>query len=420
MKKLFYVLFGITVAFGMLSCGKDDPYPRGGGGHGGGGGQQPQDETYRFTANDVWAGYYGDAFGFGNGVYLIQLIDGTVDNDGNLTDYGNALTLAVSADILNNLDNITIPVNTYTANKSTSSKYAIFNSAIDGTYNTFLEVWSNGENQSSYYFVDKGTLTVERNGTNYKLTADLEVYYLDDNNNSVSAGKVQATYNGGIYVEDCYTLPDPYEQITSDVTFGQIKYLSGDFYYLTKKGLGNYLMHMTNCKIDKDGYFQSAGNLLTLDIYTDYTSEPDIKQISGVYKVAGLEEFEENTYQPGLVYLTEDNQYAWWGSYVDEIARFTDENGVYYDYGRAAMITGGTVNASNDGKNLHLEIDLVTETGNHVTGTYDGAPEFSNEGALDWSKARKVKNARRDEIMPFSKYRKTRKASSIKSRGIKL
>ncbi len=416
MKKLSYLLFGITLAFGMVSCGKDDPDPRNGGGHSGGGGRQ-QNDAYTFTANDIWAGYYGDHLGYGTGVYLVQLTDGSVDDNGDLTVPGNSLLLAISGQLLNNTSNLALPEGTYKTGGNNSNTFKIYNGLnSNDEYNSWLEVWANGENQSEYYFIEDGTLTIKRSGMNYTITADVEVFYYDDNDNTTSAGQVVATYTGQVNVNDMTGSGEsetPYEPIKDDLNLGDMDDMDCYFYSLTESLLGNYYMHIYDLAFDKNGKAVSEGNILTLDLYADYTSAPDLNQLNGTYKVAELDELVENTFQPGYVFYSESDQdWVYWGTYVDEVVK-QDGNFVL---GRCGVVTGGTVDVSHKGENLIIDIKLRTETGALVTGKYAGKPEVIDEGELGWGKARKAKANKKDTLRPFSKFERkpARKAKSTK------
>ena len=373
---------------------------------GGGGGNQ---EAYTFTANDCWAGYYGDFLGYGTGVYLVQLTEGAVNDNGDLTTPGNSMMLAIINQLLSNTNNLILPTGIYNANGVKKQSYTIYNGLnADDQYNTWLEVWEKGQSQSEYYFIEDGTLTIEKTSSGkYTITADVDIFYYDNNDKAVSAGQVIAKYTGNVNVVDCTsggggggTDVDPYEPLTSNVNLGAMTDMDCYFYRFTKSLLGNYFIRLYDVSFDEQGYANSEGYILTLDICTDYSDNPDLNMINGEYKVATLDEFEENTFQPGYVYFDEEeNDYVWWGTYVDEIIKSSGN----FVYGRAGLITSGNVIASHEGSNLVLNINLVTENGKKVTGSYKGIPTVNDEGSIDWTKARKAKAEKRYDIMPFAK-----------------
>ena len=381
----------------------------------GGGGDS---DTFTFTANDLWAGYYGDHLGFGTGVYLVQLTDGTVNDNGDLTGNGSSMMLAISNQLLANTNNLILPEGTYKANSNNTRAYTIYNGLnSEDQYNSWLEIWVKGEKQSEYYFIDNGTLTIERSsGSKYKITADVNVFYHDDNDNTVDAGRVVATYEGSVTVNDMTSgggsTTNPYEPFTKNVSLGTMDDADCFFYKLTGSVLGNYMMYLYDVTFDKNDNVNSEGNIMVVDLYADYTDEPDLNQINGTYKVAEVEVFEENTFQPGVVYYDQnDKEYKWWGTYVDEIYK----DGTSYYKGRCGLITDGTVNASHADGKLVLTLDLYTENGKRVTGEYRGIPNIYDEGDIEWSKARKVKTQDKYNLRPFSKFerrtiKKTNKA----------
>ncbi len=424
MKKAFYLLFGIVLTFGMMSCGKDDPDPRRNGGGGNGG--DPEQEAYTFKANDCWAGYYGDHLGYGTGVYLVQLTQGTVDDNGDLTGVGNSIMLAISEKLLSDTKNLVLPEGTFKANGNTRNSFTLYNGLnSDDQYSSWLEVWPSGESESEYYFIDDGTLTIKKSSNGkYSITADVDVFYYDNNDKTHSAGQVIATYNGSVTVVDCTEEngggggdENPYEPYTKDVNLGTMTDMDCFFYNFTESLLGNYYMKLYNVTFDSDGYVNSTGDILTLDLYTDYSDDPNLNLLNGTFRVAELEEFEENTFQPGFVYWDEDEEdYQWWGTYVDEVVKSEGS----YVYGRSGLITDGTIEVSHDGDKLIVQFNLLTENGKKVTGTYNGIPNVEDEGDLAWTKARKTKAKKTSQLMPFSKYNRVKAHPSRRHTSVQI
>ena len=55
------------------------------------------------------------------------------------------------------------------------------------------------------------------------------------------------------------------------------------------------------------------------------------------------------------------------------------------------MVTGGTIKATSDGKNVRFVLDLTTETGHKVTGTFYGPIKVSvpSDNVINAVKARR-------------------------------
>lgn len=398
------------------------------------------DADLKFNATEFWSAYYGDYLGNGTGFYLIEINDGTIDDEGYLTSSGNAITLAVSGAMPAKGQTVTLPVGTYKTGLSDGQDYNIYHEPIGDYFMTFVEYWPNGEQSSYFSFIKEGTMTVTNNGDKYTIECLMSMYYYDDDGNEVDDGKIYGKYTGKIAVNDNSggTEPQkPYETIPWNVDLGTMSEAQGAFYLFTKSQLANYYITLFNAPVDwEKDIFTGTGYAMTIDLYTDYSETPDLKQLNGTFKVATRGEYEEGTYQPGEVIVVA-NEPNWDGTYIDEIAEMEDEDGKYYAYGRSSMITGGTIEGTSNGKNVTLKLSLQTETGNSVVGTYSGelkidVPENYQFDATKMRKApcrinkgkgrgaRKIKTTSKTRsldsiIKPFSKFE--RNSSPRKSNG---
>lgn len=379
------------------------------------------DSGLDLLADQFWCGYYGDYLGLGTGMYMIEINDGTIDDAGYLTSPGTAITLAVNGAMPAEGETVTLPVGTYSTDLETTENFKIINEDV-GFYLSFVEMMVAGETTSYTDFISKGTMTVtNQGGGQFVIYCDLDMFYEDADGNVVEDGNMKGAYTGEIYVED-YTSggggeEEPlYETYPFDVDLGEMTECVGSFYKFSKSQLGNYYLSLFNLGVDwENEVFNGPGQILTIDLFTDYTEKPDLNQLNATFTVAEDGEYEEWTYQPGKVFL-DKGEAAWTGSYIDEICEKEDEEGKYFGYGRSSMVTGGTIKATSDGTNVTFEIDLTTETGNKITGKYSGQPDVtaSANNTIDAAKARKIKSAN-DLMRPFSKYERLGRKAVRKS-----
>lgn len=402
MRKVFYLLFTAVLAAGMVACGDDDPKPRGGDEPTPQPDSEPQSSVYEYKATDFWCGYYGDFVGDGTAFYTIELSEGEIDSEGYLTSYGNAITLALSGNLPKEGEEITLPVGTYKTGGEEGNPFNIITSYY-GYIVSFYEFWDEGDESSFFDFIKSGTLTVKNLGYgNYSVVAELDLYYLDEDNNEVDDGAVKCTYNGPIYIDNYAEENPPYEVIDWDVKLNDMKDAIGAFYVFTQSQLSNYYITLYDVPINwETDEYAGTGYAMTIDLFTDYTPTIDFSQLNATFNFAEPGAYEEWHFNGGSVQDVQGEPY-WDGTYLDEIAEMEDEQGKYYDYGRSAMVTGGKIVAQSDGETVTFDLDLTTEAGKTIKGKYTGTPDMTDKGSLDAVKARKIAN--RQMMRPFSRY----------------
>jgi len=210
--------------------------------------------------------------------------------------------------------------------------------------------------------------------------------------------------NGGNSQNDESNTPDQpgnedndepfYEVLEDDVNLGEMTECAGSYYQFTKSELSNYYLSLFAADYDWNKQeFTKPGYMIGIDLFTEYSENVNFNQLNAVFKAAEIGKYEEWTYQPGTVTM-HGGEPAWTGTYVDEISEQVDPKTgeKYYGYGKSAMITGGTIKATSDGETVTFVLDLVTEAGGKVTGTYTGKPEVEvpKDNAFAYVKARKM------------------------------
>ena len=356
-----------------------------------------EDQGIQFKANQFWCGYYGNYIGTGTGMYIVEINNGTIDDAGYLTSPGYAITLAVNGKMPKAGETLTLPVGTYKTNLEITDNFKIINEDV-GSYLSFVEMKYEVNEESKTEYINGGTMTVINNGNGtYTITCELELYYIDSKGNKVEDGTIKGTYMGQISVDN-YTEDNDnssYDVLKGDVDLGEMTVCAGSYYLFTRSELSNYYLSLFGTDYDWDkGEFLKPGYMLAIDLFTEYSEKLDFNQLNADFSIAELNKFEEWTFQPGMV-TESQGQPAWTGTYVDEISEQTDPKTgeKYYGYGKSAMITSGTIKATSDGETVTFVLDLVTEAGGKVTGTYTGKPdvEVPENNEINYVHARKMR-----------------------------
>ena len=153
--------------------------------------------------------------------------------------------------------------------------------------------------------------------------------------------------------------------------------------------------------------FLKPGYMMAIDLFTEYSKDIDLNQLNADFSIAEPNKFKKWTYQEGTV-TEQQGSPGWTGTYIDEISEQIDPKTgkKYFGYGSSAMITGGTIKAMSDGETVTFVLDLMTEAGGSVTGTYTGKPkvEIPENNEFNYVKARKTKR-NNSLIRPFNMYK---------------
>ena len=265
-KKIFYLLFVAVLAVGLAACDKDDPKPRNGGNNYGPGGGGTEDLDVKFTADNYWCGYYGDALGTGKGTYVIQIYKGTTDDYGYLKSKGYAITLTVNGPLVADGETLTLPVGTYKASLKKNDDFKIHNEDYD-PYLSFVEMWLDGDEASITDFISGGTMKVTNNKGTYTVECDLDMYYISDNDGKqVADGNIKGSYTGAIEVLDRTSEEGGLDLLADQFWCGYY----GDYLGL---GTGMYMIEINDGTIDDAGYLTSAGTAITLAVNGEMPAE---------------------------------------------------------------------------------------------------------------------------------------------------
>ena len=135
------------------------------------------------------------------GASVDVLTNGTLSDEGFLTTKGStAISLLFTGDLPKEGQTLTLPVGSYSTKNATKNK--IYNEEINGDYYSYVEIWETNGSESYVDYIKNGTLTVTNNGNNnFKLVADLDMYYLKDNQ-QVADGNVKCTYTGKLNLDN--------------------------------------------------------------------------------------------------------------------------------------------------------------------------------------------------------------------------
>lgn len=304
----------------------------------------------------VAGGYYGVPEGSRYGEYLVVLSEGNaIQTNGVYTtvEAGRAMSLDLYQMAPSKLDNIILPDRTYkySANPSIST----FTPA-----KTFCMV-NDGKGNISKVEFKAGTIAITKSGSTFTVKATLTT--TDDK-------EFTAEYTGPIAIEDkTGSTLDPLPDLGSDVT-GVTFVRALAKYYDNESGTANDCvvnLYDVQPKInDGSDYLSEAGHMVSLYLVTAASDTPALQE--GTYTVSDAGT--PGTFEPGDQIEFMETMLAI-GTYCEE--RNDKAESVY------GFIKSGTVTVSKAGTGYRFALDLTTDKGHKVSGTYEGAVEITDK-----------------------------------------
>lgn len=313
------------------------------------------DGPQRFTQQAL-GGYYGKPTGSSYGEYRIVLADAeAVEVDGvySTVGAGMAMSMDLFQMIPSNLEDIKFPDRNY--RYATTKSLSTFHP--DGT---FCMVRDGSGNLTKIEF-KAGTIAVTKSGTTYTFTIDLTT--TDDQ-------PFEATYVGPVAIADkssqeAEKLPD----LETDVT--EINFIRAlAKYYKNTDEVDNCIVHLYD--VEPGGlnygsdYLIGEGHMVSLDLSTPRSAEMQIAD--GVYNASQTQA--PGVYLPGYQTSFMDTILAM-GTYCEK--RDASSLSVY------GFVNSGTATITKVGDKYRFTLDLVTDKGHKVTGSFEGTVEFTDK-----------------------------------------
>lgn len=242
-------------------------------------------------------------------------------------------------------------------------KYTIAADNAVGTLNDYytrMQINVDGK-QTSVDFTE-GYLQVETSAKGKLLTA---LFSLKD------GSTVSCRYEGPLVFGDPNAGSEPIEQIPelSDNIDATFTYALGVYYGDTYgAGRDNYTVSLTSQTLDEDGFPTTGGAWIDLSFYL--TAGSSIYLEPGVYNV--VDTYESGTVEPGFNLL---------GQFFGSSAAFVDADGNTLS---ESPIASGTVTVSEFGSfGYKIELDVVTDNGKTVKGTFEGEIDFQDQSPAE-------------------------------------
>lgn len=298
--------------------------------------------------SDLW--WYGSRRTEGSDRFCIQLSTAEVDKYLIPTEGGEYVRIYMFTPLIDQNKGIYLAPGTYTFGKAdefahmtidpVKSVYATGTGADDWSQNTF----------------ESGEVTVEYDGSQYTITADL---VLADGKQS----KVRATHTGTMRVTDySYGFIQITDNMDETMT-GMTGNVSGSS---SAPELDRYEILIYNCELDKDGFIIGRGYVFNCSIYANAAPTYAEYDFSGTY--TPNTDWEDdiliaNTYIPGYPY--DFGMVVPMGTYLVEY----DDSGQIISVG--FVKEGDLVMSRADGK-CKIEASVVTDKGAKIKVLYDG------------------------------------------------
>ena len=325
------------------------------------------DKDFEVTAKDAQMRYWGGWFyQFADDVG-VEMFDGEFDENGSMT-RGYYLHISrvlmpkyadYNAEYVPLADGVyevtTLPDATY------CQPYTIEHGRIEdllgdkhfvGSYVTYVD----GDTKK-VALITGGTMTVERSGESYTITADFVA------ENGV---KVKVNYTGELIVgnfndNDQSKPVRPYTTLTGDHTYNfpaESTYTAACYGEYMKKGFDLWFITIMGFNSTyPDGY----GDMFTAEFVVETGGARD-KMPTGTYNIAL--EVKDHTMFPGFTDFAGNILFTWYGDLTPDAEGYSSQ---------IAPIASGTVTVeeAEDG-NYHFTFDLVDDAGNKITGEWTG------------------------------------------------
>lgn len=328
------------------------------------------------VATSVLAQYYGIAntLGAEGGMFIMAL--GCNDITESLNN-AEAIQINGFMPLQEDHNNLVIPEGTYEIQKGLEAMTPfklIEGSIANSTYGGTTEFLTNDKGQlTEAWCIQEGTMTVERNGEDYKITVAFKGLRADQSGIvSQKLEEVNYVYEGPIEVAN---YADPDSNITENKELGTI----------TNKAL----LQTSDMGNDITGYFYYIwGNGIDVSISgQNITTKGDGDMIVlALCGPASLGDRPAGVFEMGPVFGTAyaDKQIAMPANPMPLQNGISPLEGCWYTYLKTvsdgAMVTSwagampsqGSVTTSNEGDNHIVEFDFVDLNGHKITGTYNG------------------------------------------------
>lgn len=325
------------------------------------------DKDFEVTAKDAQMRYWGGWFyQFADDVG-VEMFDGEFDENGSMT-RGYYLHISrvlmpkyadYNAEYVPLADGVyevtTLPDATY------CQPYTIEHGRMEdllgdkhfvGSYVTYVD----GDTKK-VALITGGTMTVERSGESYTITADFVA------ENGV---KVKVNYTGELVVgnfndNDQSEPVRPYTTLTGDHTYNfpaESTYTAACYGEYMKKGFDLWFITIMGFNSTyPDGY----GDMFTAEFVVETGGARD-KMPTGTYNIAL--EVKDHTMFPGFTDFAGNILFTWYGDLTPDAEGYSSQ---------VAPIASGTVTVeeAEDG-NYHFTFDLVDDAGNKITGEWTG------------------------------------------------
>lgn len=292
--------------------------------------------------------YYGDTHGTGYAEYVVVLADGeTAETGGEYTTVNNGRTISLDLYQFAPMypdKAIDLPARTYRY----ATTYGMSTLSPD---KTFCITKENGKTTRTEF--SDGTVEVSKSGLQYTIKINLK---------TTDGEEFSATYEGHLDFENKASEDSGLPAIGKDLT--GLEFIKGlAKYYTNTDEADECVVHLYDVepKISYGSdYLLGAGHMLAIDLNVAVSDDMVIPE--GTYTAS--ESATPGTFTIGYTEKFMDTVLAM-GTYCEE--GYDDSYDISY-----GMVNGGTVKVEKSGSGYKFTVDLTTDTGHKITGTFDG------------------------------------------------
>lgn len=304
--------------------------------------------------------YYGET-GSGSGEFILRLSEKGFSETASVLPDSRYYSFIFYGDVPSDPENPSVPAGTFTFDESGTGASGSF------VYGSMTAVTDANGDTVNPAMIRSGSLTITEAADGYSIEAEIvaEEAIISGETTESHMTSHHVTFSGEIFVKsDTEDVPEEPEEPTvgpldkdlENITFTNVDYAL--YYGQTEMGLDNVLVALSNMQTGSDGLYAGPGQYMQLDLNTMFSGN---MIMDGRYAFGGL-----FSLTPG--YTLENGKVD--GTYVIDM----DENGNML----IGLASSGTVTITmTDDYYYEISIDLETEDGYKMTGTFSGEIIFA-------------------------------------------
>lgn len=302
---------------------------------------------------------YASAIYYGDGAYILHISDKPISTEGLPTEVGQKLlrVYPISKAPADSRTNCNIAEGRYVANK-TFDEFTLYAQDKYFCLMVCTGIGSDGSLDGYSVPLDYGTLNVgyTAGGSTLTFRGGFDETYPEIDN----IKNLKMTYSGPLEIDN--QDPSVYDMLEEDINVVPTRMTGRYSVPSSGTAYGNFSLALFNTPVDNEGFIAGGGDLISIELLTEYAVPMDISKMAGEYTIASVW---EGPYTAGR--FLSGTMYEDFGIPMGTYYAKYEDSGYASRYGFA---TGGTLKITVDGTNVTLIGDIETENGKRFTFNY--------------------------------------------------